>query len=76
MPVINQTNFTEQIEEIVLKKKIEYIEAILHWCEINRFDVEYAGDLIRRNPSLKEKIQKEATQLKFLKEDTDASDNP
>jgi hypothetical protein len=68
MPVINQTNFTEQIEEIVADKDIQYIDAIIHWCEINNFDVEYAGDLIRKNPTLKERIEKEAQSLNFLKE--------
>jgi hypothetical protein len=60
-------NFIEELEELCISKNIEYIDAVVCWCEKNNLEIEYAADLIKTNPVLKSKIQTEAENLNFIK---------
>ena len=56
----------EAIEKLVLlNKDMNYIDAIIHFCEQNNIDVESVPKLISK--PLKEKIKYEAQELNFLK---------
>ena len=58
--------FAEEIEKLVLlNKDMNYIDAIIHFCEQNSIDVESVPKLISK--PLKEKIKYEAQELNFLK---------
>ena len=58
--------FAEQIESLVLENKdMNYIDAIVFFCEQNNIDVESVPKLISK--PLKEKIKYEASELNFLK---------
>ena len=58
--------FAEAIEKLVLlNKDMNYIYAIIHFCEQNNIDVESVPKLISK--PLKEKIKYEAQELNFLK---------
>ena len=58
--------FAEAIEKLVLlNKDMNYIDAIIHFCEQNSIDVESVPKLISK--PLKEKIKYEAQELNFLK---------
>ena len=58
--------FAENIESLVLNNKdMNYIDAIIHFCEQNSIDVESVPKLISK--PLKEKIKYEAQELNFLK---------
>ena len=57
----------EEIEKLCSSKNIEYIDAVIHWCEKNKFEVEYIGNLIKKDPVFKSKIQAEAENLNILK---------
>ena len=59
--------FIEEIEELCISKNIEYIDAVVFWCERNNLEIEYAADLIKTNSVLKSKIQTEAENLNFIK---------
>ena len=60
------TKFTQQIEELVqVNEDMNYIDAIIHFCEKNNIDVESVPKLISK--PLKEKIKYEAMELNFLK---------
>ena len=67
--MIRQTNksFIEEIEDLRKSKNIEYIDAVICWCEANKFEVEYAANLIKKDPVIKSKIQVEAENLNILK---------
>ena len=65
--VIKNRNFVEEIEDFCYINKTAYIDAIIHWCLNNNYEIEYAAELIRQNPVLKSKIQMEAEDLNFLK---------
>ena len=58
--------FAEEIESLVLvNKDMNYIDAIVHFCEQNNLDVESVPKLISK--PLKEKIKCDAQQLNFMK---------
>ena len=58
--------FAEAIEKLVLlNKDMNYIDAIIHFCEQNSIEVESVPKLISK--PLKEKIKYEAQELNFLK---------
>lgn len=58
--------FYESIEEIVWKYDIEYIDAIVMYCDKNNIEVESIAALIKNNEYFKSKIQIEAENLNFL----------
>lgn len=57
-------NFSINIELLVEKKSIPYMDAIIMHCENTGLEVELAAKLI--STSLKAKIQLEAEELNFL----------
>ena len=64
--------FAEAIESLVLdNKEMNYIDAIVHFCEQNSIDLESVPKLISK--PLKEKIKYEASELNFLKRSSRAN---
>ena len=60
------TRFAEEIESLVLNNAdMNYIDAIVFFCEQNNIDVESVPKLISK--PLKEKIKCDAQQLNFMK---------
>lgn len=58
------TKFSTMIEEMVLNKKVTYMDACLEYCKENNVEPESIGRLV--NKSLKQKIQVEAELLHFF----------
>ena len=60
------TRFAQAIVQLVLdNKNMNYIDAIIHFCDQNSIDLESVPKLIPK--PLKEKIKYEAQELNFLK---------
>jgi len=60
------TKFAQQIEELVqINMEMNYIDAIVYFCEQNSIDLESVPKLISK--PLKDKIKFEAMELNFLK---------
>ena len=60
------TRFAEEVESLVLNNAdMNYIDAIVFFCEQNNIDVESVPKLISK--PLKEKIKYDAQQLNFMK---------
>ena len=58
--------FAQEIESLVqINRQMNYIDAIIHFCEKNSIDLESVPKLIPK--PLKEKIKYEASELNFLK---------
>jgi hypothetical protein len=57
--------FAQDIESIVSKDSMSYIDAIVYYCDKNAIDLESVPKLISK--PLKEKLKWEATELNFLK---------
>ena len=65
------TKFAQEIESLVLNNAdMNYIDAIVHFCEKNGVDVESVPKLISK--PLKEKIKCDAQELNFIKRTTRA----
>jgi len=67
--MINLTanTFAAEIDKLCQDKGIEYIDAVIHWCESNKVEIEYAANLIKKDPVFKSKIQIEGEDLRILK---------
>mgnify|MGYP002885683129 FL=1 len=62
----SSAGFADEIEKLVLNNEnMNYIDAIVHFCDKNSIDVESVPKLIPK--PLKEKIKYEASELNFLK---------
>ena len=60
------SRFAQEIESMVhTTEDMNYIDAIVHFCELNNIDIESVPKLISK--PLKEKIKYEAQELNFLK---------
>ena len=57
--------FAIEIEKIVAEEKINYIDAIVHYCEDNSLEVDSITKLISK--PLKERLKWDATRLNFMK---------
>ena len=57
--------FAIEIEKIVASDELNYIDAILHYCEKNSLEVESITKLISK--PLKERLKWDATRLNFMK---------
>jgi hypothetical protein len=63
---VSIVEFTKEIEKLVLEKKMEYIDAVMYFCDKNGVDIETAASLIKSNAKLKASIQVEAENLNYL----------
>ena len=66
MPLQTQTSsdFYTKIQALVNKTKLTYMDAILHYCDMNEMEPETAAALV--NTKLKAQIREEAENLNFL----------
>ena len=62
---ISKDKFAEDIERIVLVTGMNYIDAIVQYCEDNEIEIESVSKLI--NKPLKEKLKYVATELNYMK---------
>lgn len=63
---VSIVEFTKEIESLVFKYDMEYIDAVIFFCEQRGVDVETAASLIKNNSKLKASIQLEAESLNYL----------
>ena len=63
-----QTKFTQDIEKLVQSSDLNYIEAIITYCEEHNIELESVNKLISK--PLKEKLKVEAQDLNYLKKTT------
>ena len=65
------TKFAQEIETLVLENKdMNYIDAIVFFCDQNSIDVESVPKLISK--PLKDKIKRDAQELNFMKKSSRA----
>lgn len=65
--MLKNSGFVEEIEKLCKDKNIEYIDAIIMWCQKNNLEVETAAYWIKKDPVMRSKIQVEAENLNVLK---------
>lgn len=57
--------FSQDVEKIAMENSMNYIDAILHYCEKNDIEIESVPKLISK--PLKEKLKFDAQKLNFIK---------
>jgi len=62
---LTPTKFSMEIEKIVAEEKLNYIDAICQYCEINDIEIQSVTKLITK--PLKERLKYDAIQLNFMK---------
>ena len=62
---LTPTKFSMEIEKIVAEEKINYIDAICQYCEMNDIEVQSVSKLVTK--PLKERLKYDAIQLNFMK---------
>lgn len=65
--VKSSAEFIAEIENIVWDKDIDYIEAIILYCEKYNLEVETVATIIKQNQVIKSKVQYEAENLNMVK---------
>jgi hypothetical protein len=65
--MLKQLNFSQDVRKLCQEKSMEYIDAVVHWCEKNNVEVEYAAALIKKDPAMYYDVQTEAENLNYLK---------
>mgnify|MGYP006056999065 CR=1 FL=1 len=68
MSIITPNKFALLVEDIVRKKRVSYMDAVILYCTENQIDPSTTKSMI--NKGLKEKIAYEAQGLNMLKEKT------
>ena len=67
---MNSAKFAVEIEKLVKNEKLNYIDAIVLYCEENSIEIDSITKLISK--PLKEKLKYDAQQLNFMKKTTRA----
>jgi hypothetical protein len=62
---LSPAKFALEIEKIVIEEKVNYIDAIIHYCEINELEIESITKLVSK--PLKERLKWDAIRLNFMK---------
>ncbi len=57
--------FSQEVEQIAFDNSMNYIDAIVHYCETNEIEVESVPKLISK--PLKEKLKYDAQKLNYMK---------
>lgn len=66
MVVLNVKDFIEIIDGIVEEKKIDYLEAVMYYCDKTGLEIETAAKMIKGNPKIKAKLKIDAEQNGYL----------
>ena len=66
MPLQTQTSaeFYTKIIKLVEDTKLSYMDAVMHYCDLNNMEPETAAQLV--NTKLKAQIREEAEELNYL----------
>jgi len=62
---MTSAKFSQEVEKIASHNDMNYIDAILHYCDINNIEVETVSKLITK--PLKEKLKFDAQKLNLIK---------
>jgi hypothetical protein len=58
--LINVQDFLQKIEAISVEKRIDFMDAVLWYCENTGLEIETAAELIRKNAKFKARIKADA----------------
>jgi hypothetical protein len=58
--LINVQDFLQKIEKIAEEKRIEYLDAVLYYCDQTGLEIETAAELIKKNAKFKARVRQDA----------------
>lgn len=64
--VMSTEKFGIEIDRLASTLNIDYMDAVIHYCEKNNLEIEAAASLIRNNQRIKARLRSEAEDLNFL----------
>lgn len=64
--VISSDKFYKEIESLVKSHGLNYVDAVVHYCEKNEIEIEAAASMIKSNMRIKSQIQSEGEDLRIL----------
>lgn len=59
-------DFIKEIDGLVIQHKLDYIDAVVYYCEKNGVEIETAASLIKSSSKIKSKIQYAAEEKNYL----------
>lgn len=65
-PVKTLKDFQREIDQLAFEKRIDFMEAVILYCELTGMEIEVAGSLIKSSAKMKARIQDEAEALNFF----------
>jgi len=64
--IFDVNKFNHDVDKMC-NNSVDYIDAVITWCERNNVDVEAIANIIKKDPVIKSKLQADAENLNFLK---------
>lgn len=64
--ILNLKDFLDKIESIAVEKRVDYIDAVVLYCEKTGLEIETAAKLIRSNAKMKARIKNDAENLNYF----------
>jgi hypothetical protein len=61
-------DFINEIDILVNTKGMDYLEAVVYYCEKSGLEIESAASFIKHNSKMKQRLEKEARGQRLLKE--------
>jgi hypothetical protein len=64
--IVTASEFAMQIEQIVSKSGMGYMDSIVSWCDQNNIEIEQAVTYVKKNQVIKAKLEMEAETLNLI----------
>lgn len=64
--IISTDSFYKDIDRLVSKHNLTYMDAVVYYCERNEIEIETAASMIKGNFRIKSQIQQEGEVLNYL----------
>lgn len=64
--ILNIKDFIEKIDVLAAEKRLDYIDAVILFCEQTGLEVETAAKLIKSNAKMKARIKNDAENLNYF----------
>jgi hypothetical protein len=61
------TNFRSDIYKMINDFDMDFIDAVIHWCDVNKVEIEFAASLVKLDANILHEIQLDAESLNYLK---------
>ena len=64
--MVNPEQFYEELDNLVKRSHLTYMDAVIHFCQKNDMDIEAAASMLKSNQRIRASIQCEGEELNFL----------